>query len=427
MNKQTLPGPGAGRHETIMVALLSLGFGLVGLDRFIILPLFPVIMRDLQMNYQDLGNLSAALAMAWGLAALTVGGMVDRLGRKAVLVGSLLLVSALSGLSALAGGLFGLLALRALMGVCEGLFTPAGITVATEVSHPDRRGFNLGVQQALFPVLGLALGPLIAVWLLETLRSWRGVFAVVALPGFLLAWLIHRHYRPELGHLPPASGQPAGAPLPWRQLLRLGNIRLNVLLMFCILACQFVLCAMLPNYLTDHLRLSTMEMASVISAIGIGGFIGQLIVPGLSDLYGRKPAVMLSFAASAALVLLLKMAPAQPWLLFILLFGISFFNCSLTCLTVGPLTGESVPAALLPAATGIVVGLGEVLGGGAAPALAGLVATRFGLPAILYVALGGSLGGLALSTRLKGPREEPSSLPIPDEIPPTVRALPERG
>ncbi|MEN3031510.1 MFS transporter [Chromobacterium amazonense] len=418
--------PGAGRHETIMVLLLSLGFGLVGLDRFIILPLFPAIMRDLQMNYQDLGNLSAALAMAWGLAALTVGGMIRRLGRKTVLVGSLLLVSALSGLSALAGALASLLLLRALMGICEGLFTPAGIAVATEVSHPDRRGFNLGIQQALFPVLGLALGPLIAAWLLGAMNSWRGVFAIVALPGFLLAWLIHRHYQPALSHnLPPPA--PDSHRLRWRQLLRMGNIRLNILLMFCILACQFVLCAMLPNYLTDHLHLSTMAMASVISAIGVGGCVGQLIVPGLSDLYGRKPTVILSFAASLALVLLLKLAPAQPWLLFALLFGISFFNCSLTCLTVGPLTGESVPSELLPAATGIVVGLGEVLGGGAAPALAGFVATHFGLPAILYVAMGGSLGGLALSCLLKGPQEQPSDLPIPDELPLAARALTERN
>ncbi|MGE8312495.1 MAG: MFS transporter, partial [Pseudomonas protegens] len=46
------------RYERSMVLLLSLSFGLVGLDRFIILPLFPVIMHDLQLDYQDLGYLS---------------------------------------------------------------------------------------------------------------------------------------------------------------------------------------------------------------------------------------------------------------------------------------------------------------------------------------------------------------------------------
>ena len=42
-------------YEWKAVALLSLGFGLVGLDRFMILPMFPVIMKDLELNYQDVG------------------------------------------------------------------------------------------------------------------------------------------------------------------------------------------------------------------------------------------------------------------------------------------------------------------------------------------------------------------------------------
>jgi hypothetical protein len=42
-------------YEWKAVAMLALGFGLVGLDRFIILPLFPVMIPDLGLNYQYLG------------------------------------------------------------------------------------------------------------------------------------------------------------------------------------------------------------------------------------------------------------------------------------------------------------------------------------------------------------------------------------
>ncbi|MEL7028769.1 MAG: MFS transporter, partial [Pseudomonadota bacterium] len=41
-------------YEIRAVALLSVGFGLVGLDRFIIYPLFPVMAEDLGLNYQHL-------------------------------------------------------------------------------------------------------------------------------------------------------------------------------------------------------------------------------------------------------------------------------------------------------------------------------------------------------------------------------------
>ncbi|MEC5405656.1 hypothetical protein VOM14_08740 [Paraburkholderia sp. MPAMCS5] len=45
-------------YEWKIVTLLSLGFGLVGVDRFMIMPLFPVLMADLRLDYQDLGHIT---------------------------------------------------------------------------------------------------------------------------------------------------------------------------------------------------------------------------------------------------------------------------------------------------------------------------------------------------------------------------------
>ncbi|MFC6948045.1 hypothetical protein ACFQI9_26025 [Paraburkholderia dipogonis] len=53
-------------YERRAIALLALGFGLVGLDRWLITPLFPQMMRDLGLTYQDLGNVTAVLGLAWG-------------------------------------------------------------------------------------------------------------------------------------------------------------------------------------------------------------------------------------------------------------------------------------------------------------------------------------------------------------------------
>jgi predicted MFS family arabinose efflux permease len=43
-------------YEWKAVTLLALGFGLVGLDRWLIAPLFPAIMKDLHLTAQDVGN-----------------------------------------------------------------------------------------------------------------------------------------------------------------------------------------------------------------------------------------------------------------------------------------------------------------------------------------------------------------------------------
>ena len=112
-------------YEWKVVALLSLGFGLVGIDRFMIMPLFPVIMKDLMLDYQDLGHITGSLAVAWGVSALFTGNLSDRFGHRKVIVPAMLVFSLLAGVSGLAGGVASLMLIRAVMGVAEGAFTPS--------------------------------------------------------------------------------------------------------------------------------------------------------------------------------------------------------------------------------------------------------------------------------------------------------------
>src|SRR5215475_12958000 len=107
-------------YEWKAVTLLGLGFGLVGLDRWIIAPLFPAMMGDLHLTYQDLGNLVGVLGICWGVSAIIVGNLSDRLGRRTVLVPAVIAFSLLSCLSGMATGLLSLLLIRGIMGVAEG-------------------------------------------------------------------------------------------------------------------------------------------------------------------------------------------------------------------------------------------------------------------------------------------------------------------
>lgn len=192
------------RYEAKAVILLAAGFGLVGLDRFIINPLFPVMQKDLGLNYQELGLISAVLALGWGVASVLCGRLSDRVGRKRVLVPAIVAFSLLVGSSGLATGLVSLLLIRGLMGLAEGAYVPVSIVTTIEASAPSRTGLNVGLQQMAAPLVGSFLGPLIAIGLLRLLPSWHWVFAVVALPGLLVALLMARVLRERLPSAPSA-------------------------------------------------------------------------------------------------------------------------------------------------------------------------------------------------------------------------------
>jgi sugar phosphate permease len=152
----------------------------------------------------------------------------------------------------------------------------------------------------------------------------------------------------------------------------------------------------MPNYLIDFLHLSPQQMGFVMSAIGFGGFFGEFVVAGVSDILGRKITAILAFAGAAILLGVFIKTGAQPVSLFALLFVITFFCFGLLALLTGPIATEAVPVALISSAVGIVSGTGEIFGGGVAPSIGGYIAERYGINHTLYLALCGLAAGVVV-------------------------------
>lgn len=387
-------------YEWKAVALLSLGFGLVGIDRFMIMPLFPVMMTELHLDYQDLGHITGALAVAWGISAMFMGNLSDRLGHRKVVIPAIIVFSLLAGLSGLATGVGSLILIRAVMGFAEGAYTPASITATLDASRPTRHGRNIGIQQMALPLFGLGIAPILVTQLLKVL-PWHWIFAVVSIPGLLLAWLMFKVLRDTRASS--AARHTATHDVTvcrWTDVFRYRNIPLNIIGMLCWLTCLVVLSALFPSYLIDYLHLSMQQMGYVLSAIGLGGTFGTLVMPALSDKLGRKPVMIVSVVGAAVFLFLLMRTGANPALLFTCLTFTLLFVFSLITLTVGPLSAESVPATLMSTASGLVVGIGEVFGGGLAPAMAGYIAKHFGIQYIMHLGLGALAIGFVVALSL---------------------------
>ena len=380
-------------YEFKAVGLLTLGFGLVGLDRWILPPLFPSMMKDLTLNYQDLGNLVGALGVAWGVSAILMGNLSDRIGRRRVLVPAVVLFSLLSLFTGMATGLVSLLLIRGLMGAAEGAVAPTGVATAVEASHPKRRGLTNGMFQCAFALFGLAVAPILATQLLKYM-SWHYVFMLVAIPGLIVAGLMWLTIREPVTL---AKTEGAAAPrAPITSVFKHRNVGLAMVGLLCAMTGIFVISAIMPNYLTDFLKLSPQQMGFVTSAIGFGGFLGQLGLPALSDLLGRRAVALASFALAAIFLWLFIHTGVNMPVLFGLLFFASMFNFGALALIAGPIAAEAAPIGLMASVAGIVIGAGEIFGGGVAPSIAGGIAQHYGIQYTLYFAMAGQVLGLIL-------------------------------
>ena len=359
------------KQEFWGVLALALGFGLVGIDRFLISTMFPTIAHDLHLSYGGIGVITGALAIAWGFAALIMGNLSDRIGQRIVLTGALIVFSLLIGTSGLATSLLGLVFVRVLMGFADGAYTPASIAATIAVSPEDRHGRNVGLQQTTLVLFGLGLAPILVGYLLHFM-SWRLIFSIFLIPGLLLAFMLWK--------VIPSASATAETPKKrfvasesleaWKSVLAYRNIWVLMGCMLCWLTCLVTTSALLPSYMLDYLKIDTAHMGQVMSAIGLGAAAGAVLLSWLSDTFGRKP-VMLLGAIGASL-------------------------CLYRLHTIGPICTETVPVGLMATASGVVIAIGEFFGGGLAPILAGQMAERFGIQNILWLPQATLAGGFLL-------------------------------
>jgi predicted MFS family arabinose efflux permease len=408
-------------YEWKATTLLGLGFGLVGLDRWIIAPLLPTMTKDLGLSVQQAGNLIGALGLVWGVFAIISGRLSDTIGHRKILIPSILLFSLMSGFSGMATGFVSLLSIRALMGLMEGSYCPTSFAATAAAAHPSRRGFLQGLQQSGFALFGFGLGPIIATQLLLVVPSWRWVFWAVAIPGIIVGILMAVVLREPgqtqggklVGEVPAGHGDTAA----WGSVLKSKNIVLCMLALFCAMSCIFVLGGLLPTYLTDAPvmgnKLSPQEIGFVASALGFGGFVGQFGVPGISDVLGRRLTAVLAFLGAAITLWFFMQLGPNPATLFGVLFLVSFFSLGNVALITGPISTESAPVGLISSAIGLVVGAGEIFGGGVAPSIAGFVGQNYGIQNILWMPLVGVVLGVVVCAFLKetAPRKLRAGLP----------------
>src|SRR3974377_219899 len=74
------------RYQWLLVALLSANFGVVFFDRNAFSYLAAFIQPDLNLSNFQIGNIASAFSFSWAIAGLCIGSLVDRFGRRKMIL-----------------------------------------------------------------------------------------------------------------------------------------------------------------------------------------------------------------------------------------------------------------------------------------------------------------------------------------------------
>jgi MFS transporter, ACS family, hexuronate transporter len=386
------------RYQWLLVALLSANFGVVFFDRNTISYLGSFIQKDLGLTNEQLGLIAGAFSFAWAIAGLFMGALVDRFGRrKLMLVVATVVFSLASVLSGFAAGFIGLLGARLLMGIAEGGIMPITQTlIASEVPH-ERRGLAQGLTQNFGAnLLANSLGPLIIVWM-GVHYGWRNAFFLSAIPGivmaFLIAWLV-KEPKVDADRVKPAPGAVS-------RMLKDRNILLCILISTLLVAFLLVFVTFTPLYLLNVRGFSQGQMSVIMSSFGIVSMAVAFLVPGSSDRFGRKPVIIVAALIGLMLplgVLYLGSASVPG---MILCMAAGAFLSGIFPLVMATIPSEVVGLARTATALSLTMGISEIVGGVFAPWIAGRVADDHGLGATLWILAGLVAAIVLLATLLR--------------------------
>ena len=388
------------KYETRLIWVLGISFGFLFFDRNAANFLMPMIAADLKFNNQQVGLIASALSFTWAIAAFLGGAYSDRTGRrKIILLVSVVAFSLCSFMSGLVSSFLALFLVRMLMGLVEGPFMPVAQSLLAFESSAARRGHNMGVLQNFGSnLLGSFAAPLVLV-AIATALSWRISFFIAGIPGLLMAVFIARYvHEPKMHPLHPEATGPDGRMRP-SEMLRYRNMWLCMLMSIFMVAWMVLGWAFLPLYYVKVRQLSAGEMSLLMSVLGLSAAFFSFVVPRLSDRYGRRP-VVLAFNLIGLLVPLAALYFNGSLYALAALIFIGWSASGTFPLFMGTIPSETIPARYVATSMGIVVGLGEILGGVSGPAIAGWAADLYGLRAPLLMQAGCAIVGMGLAVFL---------------------------
>lgn len=269
----------------IMIVLTTINF-LNYIDQRLLSAVLESIKAEWTLSDAQGGLLGSVFVIVYTLAA-PVGYLGDRLRRKNLIAGGVLLWSLATVGAAFARNYHELLLARALLGVGEACYATIAPSIIADLYSPDRRSRKLAYFYLATPV-GSALGYILGGYIGQY-YGWRAVFLCGGLPGLLFALLAFLMIEPKRGqydHPDPAAPAAPGMSLPAtiKRLLKTPAWRINTIGLAMMTFTVGGLALWMPSYLE---RVHGMEQGPANLLFGaitvVAGICGTLVGGALGD------------------------------------------------------------------------------------------------------------------------------------------------
>lgn len=242
----------------------------------------------------NFGRLMAVFLWIYGLMSPIAGMIADRINRKWLIVGSLFVWSFVTFMMGYCTTFNQVYALRALMGVSEALYIPAGLSLITDYHQGETRSLAVGIHMTGL-YTGQALGgfgaTIASLYSWETTFHWFGIVGIaysVVLILFLHESTVHEQYKA------PVTGVAKESPVK-AAFKGLGMLFNNIA--FWIILLYFATPSLpgwatknwLPTLFSENLSMDMSEAGPLSTiTIALSSFIGVIAGGILSDKWVQK-------------------------------------------------------------------------------------------------------------------------------------------
>jgi MFS family permease len=317
-------------HWRVLTASF-LGWIFDGYETYALVAVLPAALRSLlspeQLKTPAIwaGTAIGATLLGWGIGGLIGGTLADYLGRKRVMIASVLLYAGLSGLTALSQSFFALIALRFTTGMAMGSEWSTGVAMIAETWPNRARAKGAGFLQSGFgwgTLLAAVIWWLVNQWSPLGDQSWRLMFVIGAVPALFTlyirramaeseSWLKavreRRWAATEAGR---SAARADRRPFTVTEIFREPESRRRVLLMFVLSLTSIVGWYAISTWLTGHVHsLAAREgrphpdaWAAAAGILYTAGAVTAYVSAGfVIDAIGRRRFLVLTYAGALAL------------------------------------------------------------------------------------------------------------------------------